>query len=144
MRFFIRKRRQTPAVIIVALIDVLIVLVIFLTITTTFKQIPALGITLPKSSQARQTGANDDAILVVSIDAKGIYYLGPDKTPLTPVQLETELASRAAQRPDLKLTINGDEGAPWGRIMKAMDLVKAAGIQSVSVMAEPNAPASNR
>ena len=42
MRFFIRKRKQTPTVIIVALIDILIVLLIFLMVTTTFKQQPAL------------------------------------------------------------------------------------------------------
>ena len=53
MRFFVRKRRQTPTVIIVALIDVLIVLLIFLIVTPTFKQQPSLRLALPESSQAQ-------------------------------------------------------------------------------------------
>ena len=60
MHFFVRKRKQTPAVIIVALIDVLIVLLIFLMVTTTFKQHPALKLALPESSQAHKTGANEN------------------------------------------------------------------------------------
>lgn len=47
MRFFVRKRRQTPTVIIVALIDVLIVMLIFLMVTTAFKQQPALNLRPP-------------------------------------------------------------------------------------------------
>ena len=63
MQFLVHKRRQTPAVIIVALIDVLIVLLIFLLATTTFKQQPSLKLALPESSQAQKTGANESAPL---------------------------------------------------------------------------------
>jgi len=52
MRFLVRKRKQAPAVIIVALVDILIVLVIFLVLTTTFKQQPALKLALPESPGA--------------------------------------------------------------------------------------------
>ena len=58
MRFLVHKRRTAPAVIIVALIDVLIVLVIFLLVTTTFKQVPALQLALPASRQALKPGVN--------------------------------------------------------------------------------------
>jgi biopolymer transport protein ExbD len=77
MRFFVRKRHSAPAVIIVALIDVLIVLVIFLLVTATFKQQePALKLVLPQSSHAQQAGTGDDTTLVVSIDAKGGFRFG--------------------------------------------------------------------
>ena len=76
MRFFIRKKHAAPAVIIVALIDVLIVLVIFLLVTTSFKQPPALRLSLPESTQALKTGANDNPPLIVSIDAQGLLRLG--------------------------------------------------------------------
>ena len=77
MRFYIRKRRQTPAVIIVALIDVLIVLLIFLVVTTTFKNRPALRLALPESTQAQKSGATDAPPLVVSVDAQGNLRFGP-------------------------------------------------------------------
>src|SRR5882672_1796568 len=93
MRFFVRKRRQTPAVIIVALIDVLIVLLIFLMVTMAFKQQPALRLALPESSQAQKSGASETAPVIVSIDAKGVLRWGPEALPVTEERLKTELVA---------------------------------------------------
>jgi biopolymer transport protein ExbD len=132
MRFPIRKRRQTPAVIIVALIDVLIVMLIFLLVTSTFKQQPALRLALPESAQAAKSGASEDAPLIVSIDPKGNIRLGPDSVAVTEEQLKNELERRVAKKPDLRLAINADKGAPWGQIVKVMDAARAANIKSVN------------
>lgn len=132
MRFPIRKRRQTPAVIIVALIDVLIVMLIFLLVTTSFKQQPALKLALPESTQAAKTGAQEDPPLIVSIDDKGNLRFGPNATPVTVDQLKEQLSARAAQKPDLKLAINADKVAPWGQIVKVMDAAKDANIKVVN------------
>src|ERR1043166_4552353 len=103
MRFFVRKRKQMPAVIIVALIDVLIVLLIFLMVTSTFKQQPALRLALPESSQAQKTGANENAPLIVTIDAQGNLRWGTDARPITADQLKAELASQAGKKSDARL-----------------------------------------
>jgi biopolymer transport protein ExbD len=132
MRFLVHKRRTAPAVIIVALIDVLIVLVIFLMVTTTFKQQAALRLALPESSQAKKSGATNNPPFVVSIDAKGIYYLDNlDKLPKTFEQMKSELISQAAKNPKLVLAINADEKAPWGRIVKVRDAAAEAKIKSL-------------
>src|SRR5215468_4672031 len=99
MRFYARKRRQAPAVIIVALIDVLIVLLIFLMVTTTFKHQPALRLALPESSQAQKAGANENAPLIVSIDAQGNLRVGQEARPVTVDQLKAQLASEAEKKP---------------------------------------------
>ena len=132
MRFPIRKRRQTPAVIIVALIDVLIVMLIFLLVTSTFKQQPALRLALPESSQAAKSGTSEDAPLIVSIDPQGNIRLGPESIAVTVDQLKDELARRVNKKPDLRLAINADKAAPWGQIVKVMDAAKAANIKSVN------------
>src|SRR5512142_2081500 len=100
MRFYSRKRRQAPAVIIVALIDILIVLLIFLMVTTTFKQQPALKLALPESSHALKTRATESAPLVVSIDEKGILYLGNDKKAMTFETFKAELIGAVRKDPD--------------------------------------------
>ena len=46
--------------IIVALIDILIVMLIFIIVTSTFKQQPALKLALPESSQAKKSGATEE------------------------------------------------------------------------------------
>lgn len=131
MQFFVHKRRQTPSVIIVALIDVLIVLLIFLMVTTTFKQQPALRLALPESTQAKKTGANENAPLIVSIDATGTLRLGAEARPVTVDQLKSELASAAQKKPDLQLSISGDKAAPLGQVIKVMDTAKEANITNV-------------
>lgn len=132
MQFLVHKRRQTPAVIIVALIDVLIVLLIFLLATTTFKQQPALKLALPESSQAQKTGANESAPLVVSIDAQGNLRLGAEARPVTTEQLKSELAAQEKAKADLKIAISADKSAPFGQIIKVMDAAKAANIKIVN------------
>jgi biopolymer transport protein ExbD len=132
MQFLVHKRRQTPAVIIVALIDVLIVLLIFLMVTTTFKQQPALRLALPESSEAQKTGANENAPLVVSIDAQGNLRLGAEARPVTADQLKSELAVQAEKKADLRLAISADKAAPFGEIVKVMDAAKEAHIKIVN------------
>lgn|SRR5690348_1192973 len=132
MQFRAHRRRQAPTVIIVALIDVLIVLLIFLMVTTTFKQQPALRLALPETSQAHKTGANEEAPLVVSIDEKGNLRVGAEARPVTPDQLKTELLSQIERKPELKLAIAADKSAPFGEIIKVMDVAKEAHIKIVN------------
>ena len=132
MRFYTRKRKQTPTIIIVALIDVLIVLLIFLMVTTTFKQQPALRLALPESTQAQKTGASETAPLIVSIDAKGNLRLGADNLPVTDARLKEELLARIAKDAQLELAISADKDAPFGKIIKVMDAAKEAKIKTVN------------
>jgi biopolymer transport protein ExbD len=138
MRFYVRKRRQAPAVIIVALIDILIVLLIFLLVTTTFKQQPALKLSLPESSQAQKGGANEAPPLLISIDPKGTLRYGSDSTPVTLEHLKQLLKATLRTNSNLKLAIGGDKEAPWGQVIKVMDIAKEAGIrESRAYTAEP-------
>ena len=132
MQFQIRKRRTAPAVVIVALIDVLIVLLIYLMVTTTFKQQPALRLALPESSQAQKNGAREDAPLVVSVDPKGVFRVGLDAKPVTAERLKDELLAEIQKTPNLKLAIRADKEAPFGQIVKVMDAAKEAKIKIVS------------
>ena len=130
MRFLVHKRQRAPAVIIVALVDVLIVLLIFLMVTTTFKQQSALKLKLPESSQAQKSGANENPPLVVNIDTNGVYSF-KDLVPKTYEQMKSELISQAAKNPKLVLAIAAYEKAPWGKIVKVRDAAAEAKIKSL-------------
>ncbi|MCU0770944.1 MAG: biopolymer transporter ExbD [Verrucomicrobia bacterium] len=132
MHFAVQKRRQTPAVIIIALIDVLIVMLIFLMATTTFRQHPAVKLTLPESTQAQKPGAGQDAALLVSVDLVGDLRFGSDPKPITPVALGDRLKIETLKNPDVPLAIRADEGAPFGRIVKVMDAAQQANVKTVS------------
>jgi biopolymer transport protein ExbD len=117
-------------VIIIALIDVLIVLVIFLLVTTTFKQVPSLKLTLPASRQALKPGVTDNPPQVITISSNGLVFLGP--MPCTIDTLQRQLAAKVAENPRLKLAVRADQNAPWGRMVEVMDAAKAAKVTDIS------------
>jgi biopolymer transport protein ExbD len=133
MRFRIRKRRNTPTIIIVALVDVLIVLLIFLMVTTTFKQQPALRLALPESSQARKDGyTTNEPPFLINITSNATIILERDRMPIEFVNLKGRLQTELAKNPGLKLAINADRNAPFYRIVNVMDIAKELKIKSVS------------
>lgn len=137
MKFLPHKRRTAPAVIIVALIDVLIVLVIFLLVTTTFKQAPVLQLTLPESTHALKAGTSENPPLVVTIDPAGNLRFSDPQQGLNemPMAIETvraKLAEDATKNPNVKLAIRADKNAPWGTVVAVMDAAKAANIKLMS------------
>ena len=135
MKFLIRKRRTAPAVIIVALIDVLIVLVIFLLVTTTFKQVPSLQLTLPASRQALKADVTDNPPQIVTIETNGVLYLGEKICTLD--QLQSQLLSLALKNPKLKLAVRADKESHWERVVAVMDAAKAAKITDISAYTKP-------
>jgi biopolymer transport protein ExbD len=141
MRFRIRKRRNTPTIIIVALVDVLIVLLIFLMVTTTFKQQPALRLALPESSQARKEGfTTNEPPFQISIASNAVIML--DHTPIEFSSLKGRLQTEVAKNPDLKIAINADRNAPFYRIVNVMDIAKELKIKSVSAATTGAKPAA--
>ena len=133
MKFIQHQRRTAPAVIIVALIDVLIVLLIFLICTTTFRQQPALRLALPESSTALKSGANESPPLFISIEASGALRYGIAGDVVTPEQLRGRLIVDAektrATGSEARLAVRADKAAPWGQIVRVMDIAKAANIR---------------
>jgi biopolymer transport protein ExbD len=133
MKFIQHKRRTAPAVIIVALIDVLIVLVIFLLCTTTFRQQPALKLALPESTTALKSGANENPPVLISIEANGTLRYGISGDVVTAKQLEARLIKDAenarSKKLEARLAVRADTKAPWGQMVKVMDIAKTANIK---------------
>jgi biopolymer transport protein ExbD len=135
MRFVTHKRRQAPAVIIISLIDILIVLLIFMMVTTSFKQTPALKLALPESKQPRQGTSSDAGVIVTIAKSEPRFYL--DQNLVTFQKLQDELIARAKKNPKLTLSIRADAEAPWGQVIRVMDAAKAANIKSINSFTKP-------
>jgi len=129
MQFSSSKRKRMPSVIIISLIDVLIVVLIFLMVTTTYRDHPAVKLALPESKQS-QPGTTPDKPLILTIPKQPPYFLGREEVTLD--RLEAKLAEAVAQNPQAVLAIRADAQAPFGTIVKVMDAAKAAKIKSVN------------
>jgi biopolymer transport protein ExbD len=137
MNFSTHKRRRTPSVIIVSLIDVLLVVLIFLMVTTAFKDTPAFKITLPETTQqAPKPGVNDNPPLIITITTNAPhFYLG--KLAVTLDRLKLEIAQRAKENPRLVIAIRADDQAAYGNVVKVTEAAQSAEIKEVRTFLKP-------
>jgi biopolymer transport protein ExbD len=131
MKFYPRRRRTAPAIIIISLIDVLIVMLVFLLVSTTFKNQPSVKLSLPETSEAPKGGAaKEKPPMVVTVAREDPhYYVG--NRPVTAEKLQTELKVAASADPDTHLVIRADGGAEWRLVVKVMEYAKQAPIKNV-------------
>src|SRR4029077_3432415 len=73
MNFGRRRAREDPDINLIPLIDVLIVILIFLFLTTTYSRFAELQINLPEASAERAT--DKPQMITVAVDANGKYAI---------------------------------------------------------------------
>lgn len=133
MNFSRKNKRRAPTVIIVALIDVLMVVLIFLVAATTFKQqLPSVKLALPESRQSKSGGTEDPPIVITIANTEPYLFIG--NRPVTSDKLQEELTSASQKNSSLKVSIRADKTAPVGQVVTVMDAAKAAKIKNVSLM----------
>jgi len=136
VNFSSHKRRRAPSVIIVSLIDVLLVVMIFLMVTTTFKAepIPQLKLALP-SAQKAKPGASETPPFIVTVRTNFPFvFVGTQ--PVTLAQLQNALSSAAQLNPQINVAIRADKNAPFGEVIKVIDAAKLASVGSISAITE--------
>lgn len=116
-----------PQVIIVSLIDVFVILLIFVIVTTTFKRDqPAVTIALPESKTATASDtAEEPVMLTITPDDK--VYLDADEITLEALKPAIEKMVREnSKRP---LALNADKKAPFGTVIRVIDVLREAGVK---------------
>ncbi len=135
MRFYTRKKR-IPPVIIVSLIDILAILLIFFIVTTTFrKDQPRLQINLPESQSAEAVAAGKAEPILLRVKSADEISLGND-----PVALDALAAALKAARmasPDRPIAMQADTEAPFGVVVKVLDALKQAGVKNIPAFTQP-------
>jgi biopolymer transport protein ExbD len=135
MQFYTRKRR-TPLINVVSLIDILAILLIFFIVTATFrKPEPQLQINLPDSKSAEATAAarKEPAILRVKSEKE----ITLDEKPVTIESLTSSLKKLRESQPSRGIAMQADREAPFGVVVKILDSLKAAGLQDVPAFTQP-------
>lgn len=141
MRFYARKRRS-PMINIVSLLDIVVILLIFFIATTTFKKAqPQLEINLPESKTAAATAAPKDQPIVLAVKSGDAITL--DDKPVTLDALEAALLAAIKAEPARPIAMQADREAPFGVVVKVLDALKGAGVKDVPAFtADPRAAAS--
>jgi biopolymer transport protein TolR len=117
---------------ITPMVDVMLVLLVVFIITAPLMT-NAIKVNLPDTDVTVQIEEPKKPV-VVSIDEQGRIYLDKDEYSLDII--ESELASRKALDPEIRLNLNADEIVPYGTVAKLMVLIEKAGIQRLSFITE--------
>ena len=126
---FRRPYEEEPEVNLIPLIDVLLIVLIFLAVSTTYSRFAELKIQLPSADAT--TPAALPGIINVAVTADGRYAL--DKEMLPDAASLGEALTRASQgREDVLLVINADAQAPHQSVISVMEAARLAGIVRIS------------
>jgi biopolymer transport protein ExbD len=127
MKFAVRKRRA-PSIIIVSLVDILVILLIFFVVSTTFKKDqPEVNINLPESKTASAKPAELEHV-IVSVDAEDGLKL--DGKEIAVDQLQEAVTNLNPERRS-SIVLKADQKASFGIIIKVMDALKLAGVKNL-------------
>ena len=136
------RTRDDPEINFIPLIDVLLVILIFLMVTTTYQRIAELQITLPEANAdpAKQRPRE----INVGLDAQGRYKIGgePPFTFTTVESLADMLKRAAGDNKEPIVVINADAQATHQAVVHVMEAARAAGYVHITfaTQASPNAP----
>ncbi len=121
------RPRDDPEINFIPLIDVLLVILIFLMVTTTYQRVAELQITLPEADadQAKQRPRE----INVGIDAQGHYVIDRTVFAFTTVAaLGDSLRRAAGDAKDPVVIINADANATHQSVIHVMEAARVAGL----------------
>jgi biopolymer transport protein ExbD len=131
MRFRPRAFREEPEINFIPLIDVLLVILIFLMVTTTYSRYAELQINLPTADAERQLERADQ--IDVAVDAHGRYMINRKPVAFsTTAAFSVELHSAAKAAKDPVIVITADANAPHQSVINVMESARIAGYGKIT------------
>ena len=126
-----RAHREEPEINFIPLIDVLLVILIFLMVTTTYSRFAELQINLP-TAEANKPPERPDQI-DVGVDAKGNYSINRNVVSgRSRDVLAQELKRAAANMKDPVVVINADAEASHQSVVRVMEAAQSAGYGKIT------------
>lgn len=139
MNFRKGQSREQPEINLIAFIDVLLVILIFLMVTTTYSKFTALQITLPTADAEKAMDRPFEINVVV--DAQGRYAVNNVQiSAREAVSLASELQAAAKgkgdSRKDPVVIINADHLATHQSVVNVLEAARLAGMAQVTFVAQ--------
>ena len=131
MRLRPRRFREEPEINFIPLIDVLLVILIFLMVTTTYSRFAELQINLPTAEANKPPDRLDQ--IDVAVDAKGTYSINRQVlSSATKDSLAREFKRVASGMKDPVIVINADAEASHQSVIRVMEAAQSAGYGKIT------------
>jgi biopolymer transport protein ExbD len=126
MNFRKGQRRSVPEINLIAFIDVLLVILIFLMVSTTFSKYTSLKVSLP-SADSISTALPKS--VTVAIDSQGRYAVAHKRIAAAdPASLAAVLREAAHDNPDITIEIHADAMTSHQSVVQVMEAARIAGL----------------
>jgi biopolymer transport protein ExbD len=137
MNFQRGKEKEPLEINLVPLIDVMMVILIFLMITTTYSKYTELQINLPSADAEKQLErANEISVL---INAKGEYVINHQPVSWRSVeQLADDLRRAGGTLKEPVVVISADATATHQSVIRIMEASRLAGLSQITFTAQSN------
>ncbi|CAB3712407.1 ExbD/TolR family protein [Trinickia soli] len=116
---------------ITPLVDVMLVLLVAFIVTAPLLN-NAIRVNLPKTDAAASA---PERPVTVSVDKDGGIFI--DKRRIAREQSNAEFARLHAQHPEALVTLQGDEGTPYGNVAQVLAGLQRAGVTKLAVLTQP-------
>lgn len=127
---FARTRKEDPEINLIPMIDVLLVIIIFLMLTTTYSRFAELKINLPSANAEKKLERSNEINVVIS--ANGQYLLQSKPVQFRDIgSLVEELRRAGAGMKEAIVVINADNNATHQSVIRVMDAARQAGYGQV-------------
>lgn len=135
MNFQRGRPKEDPEINLIPMIDVLLVVLIFLMITTTYSKFSEMEIILPQANAEKS--ADRPNTISISISATGGYSI--NRTPIkfsSTESLSGELRAAAGEQTDPTIIINADASATHQSVITVMEAARLTGFNRITFMTE--------
>lgn len=125
MNFRRGQMREEPEMNLIPLIDVLMVILIFMMVTTTYSKFAELQINLPQASGEKTTSKSNE--INVAVDASEHYAINNTSTAFTsPEGFAEALRKAGGDQKDPTIIINADAKASHQSVVNIMEAARIA------------------
>ncbi|MEO6975599.1 MAG: biopolymer transporter ExbD [Gallionella sp.] len=126
MNFRLGRRREEPEINLIPMIDVLLVILIFMMVTTSYAKFSELQINLPQAGgEASAAKAN---LINVAVDASEHYAINDQGLQYTGIDaLAASLKAAAGTQTDPTIVIDADAKATHQSVINVMEAARRAG-----------------
>lgn len=137
MRIRDDRAHDEPHIDLVPLIDVILVLIIFFVVTTTFDARSTLQIQLPTASD--QNNPEPPRSLSVLVNADGRYFINDQEVLRTDVEsVKQTIAQVAGDDREQTVLLRADARTPYQAVVTAQDALGQLGFRRIAIATAPD------
>jgi biopolymer transport protein ExbD len=125
--------REEPEINLTSLIDVVLLLLVFFMITTSFVRESKIGIRLPEASSTQEAMVVEES-MVISVSAQGTYLVnGRQLLDNRAATLESAIRVLAGNNLGGQITVSADADASHQAVITAMDVAGRLGYVEINI-----------